>query len=212
MKNITLLMIVCAWSLRSPAQSEAGLEQYYYMNNKAIAIAPLAWYQSTKGWYLEGGYNYAAENTLSVYFGKTFARKSALSYSVSPLVGGLQGDYNGLSFGLNTDADYKKLYFSLQSQYTVSLTAGGSDFIYNWGDLGYQALPWLSAGISVQQTNTVNTKAVLEKGMFFKAALGRWEFPLYFFAPASNERYTVLGLNYALPSRKVAVPVSRQPN
>ena len=192
-----LLMIVCGWWHKAVSQSQGGLEQYYYMNNKSVTIAPIIWYQTKKGWYAEGRYNYEAEKTLSIYAGKTFEKRSIVSYTVSTLMGALFGTYKGFSIAVNTDLEYKKFFFSLQSQYTFSVKDRSANFIYNWGDLSYRVSPRLSAGLSLQQTNLYKTKAASEKGIFIKAAFGRWEFPLYVFNPAKKERYAVLGLNFA---------------
>jgi hypothetical protein len=193
-----LLMIVCGWWHKALSQSQGGLEQYYYVEDKAVTIAPIAWYQTQKGWYVEGRYNYEAEKTVSIYAGKTFEKKSKISYSVSTLLGGLMGKFNGASVAVNADFEYKKFFCSLQSQYTFSLKDRNANFIYTWCDLGYQVIPCLSAGFSMQQTKLYKMNAASEKGIFIKAEFGRWAFPVYFFNPSKDEGYTVMGLNFTL--------------
>ncbi|MEO7767226.1 MAG: hypothetical protein ABIS01_07360 [Ferruginibacter sp.] len=196
MKSIMLLMIVCGWWHKAVSQSQGGLEQYYYVDNKGVSITPIAWYQNEKGWYAEGRYNYEAEKTLSLYAGKTFENKAKVSYAVSAMMGVVIGKLNGASIAVNTDLDYKKLFFSLQSQYTFSLKDRNANFLYNWCDLGYRLSPGFSAGISLQQTNLYETIAASEKGFFVKAEFGRWAFPLYIFNISNNGRYAVMGLSF----------------
>lgn len=193
-----LLMIACVWWHNSNAQSQAGLEQYYTVHSKTISFTPILWYQAKTGWYAEARYNYDAVNSLSIYTGKTFERKSKLSFSLNTIAGIVTGGFKGGSIAVNADAEYKKLSFSLQSQYTFSVENKSLNYIYMWSDISCQIFNYLSAGISLQQTNGNNTEVIVEKGFFVKAASGKWTIPLYFFNPFNNERYIVLGLSYTL--------------
>lgn len=193
-------MILYGWLHKAYSQSQAGLEQYYYMDTATVTFNPIIWYQANSGWYAESRYNYEADKTLSAYVGKTFENQSTFSYSFSPMLGAVAGGFNGGSIAVNTELKYKKLFFSSQSQYTFSLEKRSDNFIYNWCDIGYTSLPWLSAGISLQQTNLCDTKS--EKGFFIKAEWGSWVLPLYIFNPQKSERYTVLGLNFSMATKK----------
>ena len=191
-----LLMIVCGWH-KSNAQYQAGLEQYYSMHNKTVSFTPMGWYQSATGLYVEGRYNYEAANTFSLYAGKTFEKKSTISYAVSTMLGIVAGEFKGGGIAVNADAEYKKLSLSLQSQYTFSIKHPTNNFIYVWSDISYQATHWLSAGLSLQQTNVYNEKGISEKGIFAKVKSGNWSFPLYMFNPLCNKRHAMLGINLA---------------
>ncbi len=191
-------MTAFVWWHEATAQFKAGLEQYYFMNNNTIAINPKAWYQSKSGWYVEGRYNYEAIKTFSIMAGKTFDHKSIFSYSVTPLAGAVTGKFNGVAIGSEASMDYKKISFSLQTQYTVSIENRNLNFMYTWADLGYSLSQTLSAGISLQQTNCYHSKGQSEAGLFLMASFGKWELPVYIFNPVDKERYSVLGLTLNL--------------
>ena len=191
-----LLMMVFVWWHKATSQSNTGLEQYYYMNSKSITVSPIAWYQSRKGWYFEGRYNYEEAKTVSIYAGKTFEHQSTFSYAITPLVGIVTGKFNGAAVAENATIEYKKFMFSIQSQYTFSIENRAQNFIYGWADLSYLLFPGFSAGLSLQQTKPYREKVQSEKGFFLKAEFGKWEFPLYVFNVKSNERQIILGLNY----------------
>jgi hypothetical protein len=193
-------MMLYGWLHKANAQSQAGLEQYYYMDNKKISFSPVAWYQLSSGWYAETRYNYEAENTLSLYMGKTFENRSAFSYAVSTMAGAVIGEFNGGAAAVNADVEYKQIFFSLQTQYTFSVQNSSENFIYTWSDIGYRPLPWLSAGLSLQQTNLCNAKS--EKGAFIKLELGAWTFPFYIFQPQRSDRYAIMGLNFTWQQKK----------
>ncbi|MVN21825.1 hypothetical protein [Mucilaginibacter arboris] len=179
------------------AQPHIGLQQYYYMGiYKTFTIVPIATYQSSKNWYAEGRYNYEAVNTLSLYGGKTFEKKAAVSYSASPILGVVLGQMNGGSAGINLEMDYRKFNFNTQTQFTFSVQQLTNNFIYSWSDLTYQFLEKFSAGVSLQQTKLYQVNGAFEKGFLIKTGIKNWNFPLYVFRPESNERYFVLGINY----------------
>jgi hypothetical protein len=195
-KIMLLLMIAFVWWHKAASQSHTGLEQYYYMDSKTITVSPKAWYQSKKGWYVEGRYNYEAAKTMSVCAGKSFERKAAFSYSITPLAGIVTGKLNGGALAENATIKYKKFLFSLQSQYTFSVEDPACSYVYGWADLSYPVFHGISAGVSVQQTKLYGKNGKSEKGFFLKAEFGKWEFPVYVFNVKGNERYIMLGLNY----------------
>lgn len=189
-------MIAFVWWHNAMPQSNSGLEQYYSMDKYAVSISPIAWYQSSTSWYLESRYNYEAPNTISIYAGRTFEHKAALTYEFTPMIGILTGTLKGGSIAENATIGYKKLLLSIQSQYTFSVQDRCQNFMYSWVDLGYDLMNNFSGGISLQQTNMYQTKGDSQLGLFLKAEFGNWEFPLYLFNAKGNERSVVLGLNY----------------
>ena len=197
MKKVMLLIMLTGWWPKANAQMQAGVGQYVYMSGKqALTLVSVVYCQTRKNWYMEGRYNYEALKTISLYAGKTFEKKSKLSYSATPVIGAVIGRFNGGSAGANSELDYKRLFFSSQCQYTFSTQDRTEDFFYSWSDLSYQMVNNIYSGISIQQTNLYKVKYKLEKGFFLKGIINKWTFPLYVFNPASNERYYVLGLTY----------------
>ena len=190
-------MILCGLWPDVKAQSNAGLQQYYYMGMyRTFTVVPIATFQTSKNWYAEGRYNYEALNTLSLYAGKTFEKKAVISYTASPILGIVLGKLNGGSVGINLEMNYRKLDFNTQTQYTFSVEQRANSFIYSWSDLTYSITERLSAGVSLQQTKLYQTNGAFEKGFLIKTGFKSWNFPLYVFRPESNERYFVLGINY----------------
>lgn len=196
MKKLTWLIILLELWHNGFSQAQGGAEQYYNMSERqSNTIVPVVYYQTSKNWYMEGRYNYEALNTMSVYAGKTFEKKSVVSYAASPIVGAVIGKFNGGSVGLNSEADYKKYSFSSQLQYTFSMQSKTENFIYSWSDFSYQPLSNFFTGFSLQQTNIYKEQCKWEKGVFVKALFNKWTIPVYVFSPQSKERFFVLGLS-----------------
>lgn len=206
-------MILCGLWHNTEAQAQAGLEQYYYMGTyKTLLLVPVAYYQTNTNWYAEARYNYEAANAFSMYYGKSFEKDAALSYSICPVLGFVLGGMNGASVGLNLETAYKKLAFSTQSQYTISVDKRSNSFVYSWSDLTYQLSEKFAAGVSLQQTKLYHINNVLESGILIKAGFRSFSFPLYIFNPTTTNRYFVLGINYEWQKKSMIKTASTKLN
>jgi hypothetical protein len=202
MKNKIFLIILLLSAMKLTAQG--SFEQYCYVEkDKASVWVPILHYQSKKGWYAEGRYNYESVNTFSLYAGKKFSRQSKLSTSVTPLLGAVVGNFKGVSAGLNITLDYRKFFFDSQSQYTISSNSDNLDFFFSWSELTYQPFQWIYFGLSTQHTYySAVDETSFESGAVTGFHLGKWTFPVYCFNITDNERYFVLGVNLDLGQNK----------
>ena len=203
MRSSITILIFLVVNTAGIAQSQGSLEQYFYKYRESNSLVPIAQFQNSKNWYAEARYNYEDLNTFSLYGGKTFSRSSKLSYDITPIVGGVIGKMNGVSVGLNMDADYADFFFSSQSQYTVSSDTRFDNFFFSWSELGYQPLKWMYAGIAMQQTNLYQTTGSFEPGIFVGFTHKKWSFPIYSFSPMNAaSRYFIVGINWEWETSK----------
>lgn len=177
-----------------------------------MTLVPIVSFESEDQWYAEARYNYEDLETFSFYVGKAFTSKSASNYysggptrqrekvvySVTPLLGGVAGKYNGVSGGLNAVVEYRDLFFSTQSQYTIAYYESG-DFFFAWSELGYQPWKWMFFGVTTQHTYLYQSaRLIVEPGGVIGFTMGQWNFPLYVFSPASDHYYFVLGASLSI--------------
>ncbi|HTE32684.1 MAG TPA: hypothetical protein VK666_20025 [Chryseolinea sp.] len=185
------------------AFAQVGLEQYGYVNKEGITPVSIFNYQAKDNAYVEARYNYEALNSFSIYLGRTFAGTRGPTYSVTPILGCVFGAFKGVSAGANVAIEYKKLFFSTQSQYTRAFYESNADFLFAWSDVGYQLREWLYIGLSTQQTyQPQGWSSQIEPGIALGVTLGKWTFPLYCFSPGDNLRYFVVGINYGVAASK----------
>jgi hypothetical protein len=163
---------------------------------------PIVSYQTSKGFYAEGRYNYEELNTFSYYMGRTFSKSATLSYSISPVAGIVIGDLNGGSVGMNVSLGYKDFYLYSQPQYTFSVEKCDFNYIYSWTDVTYSPLTWLSLGVSLQHTKPYGSKSFMQNGLIVEAAYKKFTFPLYMFNPFSKDRSITLGASIGLAFKK----------
>jgi hypothetical protein len=199
---LTILLLWLFPGSASP-QLKIGAEYYTYIQQQEpLTPVPLVYFQTSKSWYAELRYNYEELQTFSIYLGKNFSGGENFSYSFTPIAGRIMGDMNGYSIGLNTDLEYKKLFFSSQSQYSASVNDRHQNFFFAWSELGYKPLKWFYAGVALQNTHVHKTNAKCEPGLLVGLEFDRLSVPVYALSPASENRYFIIGINFIWSGRK----------
>ncbi|MCW3118863.1 MAG: hypothetical protein JWM28_2945 [Chitinophagaceae bacterium] len=177
-------------------QSKTGIENYQYMADRSVLnLVALVHHTTKKNLYTELRYNYEDLNTVSVYVGKTLFIKGNSDFSFSPMAGLVMGKYTGGSLAMNTDFEYKKIFFSSQAQYTISNDDKANSFFYNWSELLYYTRPWFFTGITIQQTWLCEIKMKTVTGLLAGFKKNKWSIPVYLFRPLDREKYVVIGIN-----------------
>src|SRR5450432_733451 len=112
MRNNLLIMILLIYTDSMNAQPCAGFEQYIYADKNGIQlVVPVVYFQNKNAWYVESHVNYETAHTFSIYAGKAFSGNKEVSYTVTPMIGGVLGALRGGVIGLNTEMNYKRLFF-----------------------------------------------------------------------------------------------------
>jgi hypothetical protein len=203
MKACIAISVFLSALLDAGAQSGA-VEHYYFTRTRSSEslMTPMAHFTSANNWYGEARYNFDELNTFSLYAGRKFSGGRNLSWEATPVVGGLMGQMTGGSLGMNVGMDFKKIFFSSQSQYSFSMENSTDKYFFNWTEVGYSATPWMYAGLAMQQTNVYRTQGKLEPGCMVGFSIKNWTIPLYAFNTSDQERYFVLGLNWQWDTKK----------
>jgi hypothetical protein len=137
--------------------------------------------------HLEARYNYEDLKTFSGWAGYNFSGGEKFSYGITPMIGGLAGRINGLAAGLELDLGFEGLFLGTQSEYVFDLESSENNYFYNWADLGYAPVEWLSFGISGQRTKLVDTDAEIEHGFFAGGKINFLEITGYMYKSGSEE-------------------------
>lgn len=193
-------LLIIIWSilmqLNVNAQTKTGIENYNLKSsNEPYIWMPVIHRTGKKGLHTELRYNYEELKTASVYIGKNFSRDSTLSYSITPMLGWVFGKFNGGSVALNADADYKKFFVSLQTQYTASKNGAAGNFFYTWAETGYQPVDWFYAGVSTQLTKIYKEKKIAAYGLLVGFNIKKITVPIYVFSPFGKDRNLIVGIN-----------------
>jgi hypothetical protein len=183
-------------------QSKMGFENYNYLGKGSSGVfIPTLSFETRNNWHAELRYNYEDVKTVSVYAGKAFFGGKQLTYSITPMAGFASGTFTGLSLAANTDLEWKNIFLSAQSQYSMATRTGSTDFIFSWSELGYCISKNGFAGLALQYTRQEGT-SVTEPGLFAGLEFGNLSLPVYVFRPLHAERFWVVGLTYEMNLNK----------
>lgn len=164
------------------AQVEGGAEKYFSFSPSApVHSSVLVNYESPGALYTEARFQYDMDGSFSLNTGKSFSFKKALSFTFQPMLGVMVGTYTGVNLNLNTDAEWKRLFFCMKSQYTYALSHNFQSFFYSWLEAGYEFSENFYAGISCQLLLPGQSNCTINNGFFIGFTAGNWSFPVYFF-------------------------------
>lgn len=178
------------------AQSKTGIENYSMLGaGQEYVWMPVAHHKGKKGFYTELRYNYEAMKTGSVYLGKSFSKEANVSYDITPMGGFVFGEYTGGSLAMNAEVEYKKIFLSSQTQYTVNKDDRANNYFFNWSELGYQPVKWFYAGVSAQLTKPYAETLTPEYGLMIGLVFKKITVPVYVFNLAGGKKNYIIGIN-----------------
>ena len=199
---LLLITFLTTASLNGEAQSRWVFENYkYWGQNEASTIVPTVHFETGNKWCAELRYNYEEAETFSLFAGKTIAGGRKTEYSFSPMVGYSVGLFTGLSFAVNSEAEWKSFYLSSQTQYSIALKNNAENFFFTWSELGYNISPHFFSGLTAQFTMQSGSSD-LEPGFVAGVTLKNFTIPFYIFSPFKANRYFAIGINYEYNFKK----------
>ncbi|HXL54853.1 MAG TPA: hypothetical protein VN958_01265 [Chitinophagaceae bacterium] len=162
---------------------------YYYFVPADKNTLTLVGYADYKALHLERRYDYEDQNTASMFGGWRFETGNKVQFGVTPMIGILFGNTNGLAPGLELELNYKILDFYSESEYVTDLTGNENNFFYTWSELGIKPCSSFRAGISVQSTRLYKTKLDVQRGLFGECSFWKLTLGVYYFNPFSNNNF-----------------------
>jgi hypothetical protein len=144
--------------------------------------------------HLEARYNYEDRHSTSVFAGWNLGVGQEAQLALTPMIGGLAGDTDGIVPGLEADFTYRAFEAYAEAEYVFDLEDRGASFLYVWSELGFRPREWFSAGLVAQRTRVYESDRDLQRGLFLKGSFRRLEGAVYAFNPGGDEHFTVLSL------------------
>jgi hypothetical protein len=198
-KGKKLLNLVILFSLLSQgvfSQAKSGLENYNQLSGRSEYLwMPIMHYQANNGIYGEFRYNYEDANTVSLFAGKLFEGGKGIEYSFVPMLGFSSGNFTGASVALNSDIEWKRLYFSSQSQFSIATNKGINNFFFSWSEAGINFSDIFFAGTALQFTYQ-QKRSKVDPGLVAGFDIKNFSIPVYVFNPFNSDNYFIVGLNF----------------
>jgi hypothetical protein len=115
--------------------------------------------------HLEARHNYEDLNTGSLFAGYNFHAGDSLELNVTPIIGGVFGNSNGVAPGFLFELNYHKISVSSEGEYFFSSDDKESNFFYSWSELLYSPADWIWFGIAGQRTRAYKTDLEIQRGI-----------------------------------------------
>jgi hypothetical protein len=156
-------------------------------------------FTADRSWlHLEARYNYEAQKAGSLWLGRNFSFGEKLVLAVTPMVGGVFGDLNGIAPGYNLSLSYWKVELSSQSEYVFDLEHRSGNFFYTWSELTVSPVDWFRAGMVVHQTKAYETELDIQRGLLAGFSYKKIDFTAHVFNFGWTDPTVVLavGVNF----------------
>jgi len=143
--------------------------------------------------HLEARYQYEGQKTGSLWVGYNFSFGDTVSLELTPMLGGVFGDTQGIAPGYRASLGWRKLDLSSESELVLDTGDSEGSFFYTWSELGWTPVEWLRLGMVVQRTKAYETEFDIQRGFLVGLAYKSASFTTYVFNPDTDPT-VVLGL------------------
>lgn len=182
-------------STAGPAGWEFDLSGSYYFFRSQDDFT-LAVLRADRGsLHLEARYNYEAIDSGSLFVGWTFSGGEELAWEVTPIIGAVFGQKEGVAPGFELSLGYGIVDFYSETEYVRDREVREDSFTYSWNELGISPLNWLRFGIVTQRTMVYQSERDIQRGGFVQGMYKKATLSAYVFNPDDGEnRFAVFSL------------------
>lgn len=167
---------------------EFSASAYAYFIPDDFFVIPV--FTADRDWlHLEARYNYEDVKTVSLWGGYNFFGGKKLEWSVTPMLGVVLGNTNGLAPGLEGTLSYKRLEFYTEGQWLFNLESKDDNYIYFWSDLSFTPWDWFTIGLSTQRTRVYDTDKDVQKGLLVGFNYKKASLTSYFYNIGSSSSF-----------------------
>jgi hypothetical protein len=144
--------------------------------------------------HLEARYNYESLRAGSLWAGHNFRFGDKLAFELTPMVGAVFGDLNGIAPGYNLALSWWKLELFSQTEYVFDLQDSSGNFFYTWSELTYSPVDWFRTGLVVQRTKAYQTELDTQRGVLAGFSYKKVDFAAHVFNLGWSDPTVVLSL------------------
>jgi hypothetical protein len=141
--------------------------------------------------HLEARYNYESDGARSAFVGWTFSGGEAITWEMTPIVGGAWGATQAFVPGLEASVAWRQLDFYIEAEYVRDSHDHADSYFYSWSELGFRPVEWLRVGMAGQRTRAYGGERDIQLGPFAQLTLGPVTIGGYWFNPGSSEQVFV---------------------
>ena len=147
--------------------------------------------------HLEARVNYESIGARSAFVGWNFSGGDAVTWELTPLLGGAWGTTQAFVPGVEAALAWRKLDFYVEAEYVRSRSDNTDSYTYAWSELGWRPVEWLRFGLAGQRTNIYGGERSFQRGPFAQGTWGPVTVGGYWFNPGSAQQIFVGSIGVA---------------
>jgi hypothetical protein len=144
--------------------------------------------------HLEARYKYEALDTASAWVGYNFSGGEKLAWELTPMIGGVFGDTDGVAPGYKGTLGWWKLGLYTEGEYLFDTGNSSDSFFYTWSELTLTPVDWFRFGLVLQRTKLYQTEFEVQRGLLVGFTCKRVDFTAYVFDPGASQTTVVLSV------------------
>jgi hypothetical protein len=144
--------------------------------------------------HLETRYAYEDRQSLSLFAGINFEFGKDVKLAVTPMIGGLVGDVDGVIPAAELDLAVRRFEAYGEAEYVFDLNDSDAKYFYMWSELSVRPLEWLRAGLVTQRTRIYKTEREIQRGPLVGFSFSKIDATFYLFNPGADDHLAVLSI------------------
>ncbi len=178
----------------APGWTYSATGMYYSFRNQDDFLLAVATAEQGP-LHLEARYNYEAIDSGSLFAGWKFSGGEKLTYELTPILGAVFGQKEGIAPGFEASVAYGVTDFYIEAEYVYDLEVREDSFTYAWIELGFTPWEWLRFGLVGQRTMAYQSDRDIQRGGFAQLMRGKMTLGMYVFNPDdSDSRFAVFSI------------------
>lgn len=141
--------------------------------------------------HLEARWQYEAADTVSVWAGASFGGGAALEWTLTPLLGLVLGDLDGVAPGYKGSLRWKALQLWSEGEYVFDVSGSEGSFLYSWTELTVSPAEWVRLGVAAQRTRAWASDRDLQRGFMAAFSYGKASLTGYVLNPDAHPTWIV---------------------
>ena len=191
---LAALMAAAAPAAPSPPSWEFGFTGALYLQSGEDDFLQPTLRADHGRLHLESRYNYEALRSASFFAGARFEIGQKVKLALTPLIGGLVGETDGIVPALQVDLTVWRLEAYSEAEYVFGLGADSSSYLYTWSELSLAPAEGLRAGVVTQVTRVQREANDFQAGLLVGFTYKRLDGTAYLFQPGGDDQSLVLSL------------------
>jgi hypothetical protein len=148
-----------------------------------------------RGWlHLEARYHYEDLETGSVWVGCNFSGGDKLAWEITPMLGGVFGNTDGIAPGYKGSLSWWKLELYSEGEYVFDTGDSSESFFYNWSELTLAPADWFRFGLVTQRSRVYENDREIQRGLLVGLSYKAVDLTTYVFNPDDSQPTVVVGV------------------